>query len=53
MEIDIDAQAGRNGNEFLKQRGSKTVLAQRDIEDRERISRSRTFNLYYAAGAPR
>jgi len=53
MGIDIDAQAIRKGDEYLKQRGSKAVLAQRDIEDHDRILGSRTFDLFYAAGVPR
>ena len=53
MGIDIDAQAIRKGDEYLKQRGSRAVLAQRDIEDHDRILGSRTFDLFYAAGVPK
>lgn len=53
MGIDIDAQAIRKGNEYLKQHSSKAVLAQRDIENHDRILVSRTFYLFYAAGVPR
>jgi 2-polyprenyl-3-methyl-5-hydroxy-6-metoxy-1,4-benzoquinol methylase len=48
--IDIDGPAIRKGKEYLKQLGSKVVLAQGDMEDLDRILGSRTFDLVYAAG---
>jgi SAM-dependent methyltransferase len=48
--IDIDVPAIRKGKEYLKQLGSKVVLAQGDMEDIDRILESRKFDLVYAAG---
>lgn len=48
--IDIDGPAIRKGAQYLKQLGSKVVLAQGDMEDAERILGPRTFDLVYAAG---
>jgi SAM-dependent methyltransferase len=48
--IDIDGPAIRKGKEYLKQLGSKVVLAQGDMEDLDRILGSRAFDLVYAAG---
>ncbi len=48
--IDIDGPAIRKGKEYLKQLGSKVVLAQGDMEDLDRVLGSRTFDFVYAAG---
>jgi SAM-dependent methyltransferase len=50
MGVDIDGPAIRKGKEYLKQLGSKVVLAQGDMEDLEGILGSRSFDLVYAAG---
>lgn len=48
--IDIDGPGICKGTEYLKQLGSKVVLAQGDMEDLDRILGTRMFDLVYAAG---
>jgi SAM-dependent methyltransferase len=48
--IDIDAPAICKGKEYLKQVGSKVVLAHGDMEDLDRLLGSRTFDFVFAAG---
>jgi SAM-dependent methyltransferase len=50
MGLDIDEPAIRKGTEYLKQQGSKVVLAHGDMEELDCILGSRTFDLVFAAG---